>query len=129
VLLSFCKSYFNSIDSQNIKHKESFYVIEGNYQLNDKINIVYCGFKKNQKKVFKYNKKTYDKFADHIGKIPLVIISPSDVSLILEGSDVRRKFIDGIISQYNRSYLSYLLSYNKALNQILNLFFKNITNF
>jgi len=114
--LSFCKSYFNPIDSQNIKHDEPFFVVEGYYQKNDKEEVIYCGLKRNQKKQFKRNKKNYEKLADHIGRIPLVIITPLDVLLIIDGSEVRRKFVDGIISQYDRTYLSNLLSYNKALN-------------
>ena len=114
--LSFCKSYFNPVDIQNIKHDAPFFVIEGNYLSEEKETKIYCGLKRNQKKQFKYNKKAYERLADHIGKIPLVIISPIDIMLIIDGSDVRRKFIDGIISQYNSSYLNNLLSYNKALN-------------
>jgi len=114
--LSFCKSYFNPVDSQNIKHEEPFFVVEGFYNNNDKEEVIYCGLKRNQKKQFKRNKKNYEKLADHIGRIPLVIITPLDVLLIIDGSDVRRKFVDGIISQYDRSYLTNLLAYNKALN-------------
>lgn len=114
--LSFCKSYFNPIDSQNIKHDQPFFVVEGKYQNNDKEEAIYCGLKKGQKKQFKFNKKNYDKLADHIGKIPLVIITPLDIMLIIDGSDVRRKFVDGIIAQYDKSYLTNLLAYNKALN-------------
>ena len=114
--LSFCKSYFNSIDSQNIKHDEPFFVLEGLYQQNEKEEKVYCGMKRHQKKIIKLNKKHYERLADHIGKIPLVMISPIDILLIIEGSDVRRKFIDGIIAQYDKNYLTNLLLYNKALN-------------
>ena len=114
--LSFCKSYFNPIDTQNIKHESPFFVVEGTYQEKDKNEKIYCGLKRDQKKQFKRNKKSYDRLADHIGKIPLVIITPLDVLLIIDGSDVRRKFIDGIISQYDHNYLNHLLSYNKALN-------------
>lgn len=114
--LSFCKSYFNPIDSQNIKHESPFFVVEGYYQNKDKEEVIYCGLKRNQKKQFKRNKKNYDKLADHIGRIPLVIITPLDILLIIDGSDIRRKFVDGIISQYDTSYLTNLLAYNKALN-------------
>ncbi|MBL4593787.1 MAG: DNA replication and repair protein RecF [Flavobacteriales bacterium] len=114
--LSFCKSYFNPIDSQNIKHETPFFVVEGYYEKNDKEEVIYCGVKKGQKKQFKRNKKNYEKLADHIGRIPLVIITPLDILLIIDGSDVRRKFVDGIISQYDSSYLNNLLAYNKALN-------------
>jgi DNA replication and repair protein RecF len=114
--LSFCKSYFNPIDTQNIKHDEPFFVVEGSYLKNNKKETIYCGLKRNQKKQFKHNKKNYDRLADHIGKIPLVIITPLDVLLIIDGSEVRRKFVDGIISQYDNSYLTHLMAYNKALN-------------
>lgn len=126
--LSFCKSYFNPVDSQNIKHEEAFFVIEGIYENNSKNDTVYCGLKRNQKKIFKRNKKNYDRLADHIGTIPLVIISPIDVLLIIEGSDIRRKFVDGIISQYDKNYLNHLLNYNKALhhrNLLLKSFWLN----
>ncbi|MGB0888564.1 MAG: DNA replication/repair protein RecF [Vicingaceae bacterium] len=114
--LSFCKSYFNPVDSQNIKHDSPFFVVEGFYNNNEKEEVIYCGLKRNQKKQFKRNKKNYEKLADHIGRIPLVIITPLDVLLIIDGSDVRRKFVDGIISQYDNGYLTNLLAYNKALN-------------
>ena len=126
--LSFCKSYFNPIDSQNIKHDEPFFVVEGIYDRGDKDEVIYCGLKRNQKKQFKRNKKNYERLADHIGTIPLVMISPIDILLVIEGSDVRRKFIDGIISQYDKSYLNNLLNYNKALhhrNLLLKSFWLN----
>jgi DNA replication and repair protein RecF len=65
----------------------------------------------------KRNQREYEKIAEHIGLIPLVIITPFDSYLILEGSDVRRKFMDGIISQENNAYLQNLLHYNRALQQ------------
>jgi DNA replication and repair protein RecF len=126
--LSFCKSYFNPIDSQNIKHEEPFFVVEGIYDKGDRDDVIYCGLKRNQKKQFKRNKKNYERLADHIGTIPLVMISPIDILLIIEGSDGRRKFIDGIISQYDKGYLNNLLNYNKALhhrNLLLKSFWLN----
>ena len=103
--LSFCKSFFTSIDSMNIKHNDSLFVINGQYMLDEKPENIYCGFEHGKKKRFKRNKKEYDKLADHIGLIPLVMISPYDINLIIGGSDERRKFIDGIISQFDREYL------------------------
>ncbi len=114
--LSFCKSYFNSIDSQNINHEKDFFAVHGTYKnqdsLSDQVSVIQ---KRNKKKVFKFNKKEYDRLADHIGKIPLVMVSPYDRDLINEGSDVRRKYIDGVISQFDKTYLNNLISYNKAL--------------
>ncbi|MDA3892383.1 MAG: DNA replication and repair protein RecF [Salinivirgaceae bacterium] len=115
--LSFCKSFFSSIDSMNINHSQNFFVINGEYQLHDKPEQIYCGFEQGKKKKFKRNKKEYDKLADHIGLIPLVMISPYDINLILGGSEERRKFIDGIISQFDRNYLYDLQNYNRALTQ------------
>lgn len=115
--LAFCKSFFNPSDSQLIKNEEAFFVVEGEFIRKDESEKIYCGLKKGQKKQFKRNKKQYEKLADHIGLVPLVMISPSDSELILEGSDVRRKFLDLIISQYDRHYLNELILYNRALSQ------------
>ncbi|MFZ5554214.1 MAG: DNA replication/repair protein RecF [Bacteroidota bacterium] len=115
--LSFCKSYFNPIDSQNIRNGEDFFVIQGNFKKEEEETEVYCGQKRNQKKSFKKNKKEYSRLSDHIGLFPLVMISPSDAELLLGGSEVRRKFIDSIISQYDKTYLEKLINYNKLLLQ------------
>ena len=115
--LSFAKSYFNSVAGQNIRHGEAFFMIEGDYVLNDRSEKIVCSLKKGQKKVLKRNGKSYEKFSEHIGQLPLVIISPADRDLVTEGSDTRRKFIDGVISQQNKSYLNDLLEYNKVLSQ------------
>ena len=115
--LSFAKSYFNSVAVQNIRHGEEFFIIEGDYILAERNEKIVCSLKKGQKKVLKRNGKLYEKFSDHIGQIPLVIISPADRDLIVEGSDTRRKFIDGVISQQDKSYLNNLLVYGKILKQ------------
>ena len=115
--LSFGKSYFNPIASQNIKHDEDFFVVDGVYSKNDRQEKIIVSLKKGQKKIIKRNGKVYDKFSDHIGFLPLVIISPADRDLIIEGSDTRRKFIDGVISQSDKTYLQHLISYNKVLTQ------------
>lgn len=115
--LSFTKSHSNSIDSQNINHDSNFFVLQGDYLNNEDIEQVYCGLKRRQKKQFKRNKKAYEKLSDHIGLIPLVMVSPDDQKLISGGSDERRKFMDGVISQHNKEYLHLLLQYNNLLKQ------------
>lgn len=115
--LSFCKSFFNPIDSQNILHEAPFFVIQGQFDVEGEKEEIYCGQKRNQKKQFKRNKKEYTRLADHIGLLPCVMMSPSDSELIYEGSEERRKFIDSIISQFDREYLEDLISYNKVLMQ------------
>lgn len=120
--LSFCKSYFNSIDSQNIKHEEDFFSIHGKYLVNGNSgDEVSCIQKRNHKKKFIQNDKEYDRLSDHIGKYPLVMISPYDRDLINEGSETRRKYIDSVISQFDKFYLDDLIQYNKALLQRNNL--------
>ncbi len=116
--LSFCKSYFNSSDNQNILHGAPFFSIHGSYQKNGSGNdTVSCIQKRNQKKLFKINDKDYDRLSDHIGLFPLVMISPNDRDLINEGSEMRRKYVDLVISQFDKIYLNDLISYNKALLQ------------
>lgn len=116
--LSFCKSATNPIDSQNIRHEGDFFVIQGFYDTDQgDPEEVYCGLKRRQKKQFKRNKKEYSRLSDHIGFIPLVMVSPADAALIAGGSDERRRFMDVVISQYDREYLDALIRYNKALAQ------------
>ena len=115
--LCFGKSYFNPVSSQNIRHGQEFFVIEGMFMKGDREEKIVCSFKKGTGKLIKRNDKAYDRISDHIGLLPLVIISPADRNLILEGSDTRRKFIDGVISQSDKPYLRSLLNYNKILAQ------------
>lgn len=116
--LSFCKSSTNPIDSQNIRHEQDFFVIQGFYETDDgEPEEVYCGLKRRQKKQFKRNKKEYTRLSDHIGLIPLVMVSPADSLLIAGGSEERRRFMDVVISQFDREYLDALIRYNKALAQ------------
>ncbi len=136
--LSFCRSAFNPIDSQVIRHGEPFFVVEGEYAPDDApagvphalvadvqnenaagsglLNI-YCGMKRGTKKHFKRNKKEYKRLSEHIGLIPLVSVSPSDSFLIEGGSEERRRLMDVVIAQYDRTYIDSLNRYNRALQQ------------
>lgn len=115
--LAFGKSYFNPITSQNINHNSDFFVVDGEFEKNERSEKIVVSVKKGHKKVIKRNGKAYEKFSDHIGFVPLVIISPTDRDLIMEGSDTRRKFMDGVISQGDKAYLELLINYNKVLSQ------------
>lgn len=116
--LSFCKSATNPIDSQNMMHNQDFFVIQGFYKTETgETEEVYCGMKRRQKKLFKRNKKEYSRLSDHIGFIPLVMVAPTDSDLISGGSEERRRFMDVVISQYDKEYLEALIRYNKALQQ------------
>ena len=113
--LALCKSYFNPIDSQQIRNGADFFMIQGAFDKNGSEEVVSCSLKRSQKKQFRRNKKEYQRLADHIGFLPLVMISPYDVSIIIEGSEERRRFIDNVISQTDNSYLDELIAYNKNL--------------
>lgn len=116
--LSFCKSSVTVNDSQNIFHEEPFFMIQGNYMTDSGINEeISCGMKRGEKKQFKRNKKSYDRLSDHIGTVPLVMVSPADNVLIAGGSEERRRFVDMVISQYDSEYLNALIRYNRVLQQ------------
>jgi DNA replication and repair protein RecF len=115
--MSLTKSFFNNIDSTSIKHGEDYFIIQGKFIRNNEEDSIYCAFQKQKQKILKRNGKEYQRLSDHIGRYPVVMISPADSSLITEGSEERRKFMNKIISQYNIEYLEAVLKYNKALQQ------------
>jgi DNA replication and repair protein RecF len=115
--LSLTKSAFNSLDNQNILHQAPFFMIQGTFSKQQEHVPVHCSLKKGEKKVFKHSKKTYERLSEHIGKFPVVMIAPNDTDIIREGSEMRRKFFDSIISQIDQEYLRKLLHYNHILKQ------------
>ncbi len=116
--VAFGKSRTCHADTQVIRHGEPYFMLNAELvSASGAMDTVSISLQRGQKKVVKRNKKEYDRLADHIGLVPLVIVSPYDLELIIEGSSERRKLIDGIISQYDKEYLHRLLAYNKALLQ------------
>ena len=128
-LLSFTKSAFSTVDSQAIMHNEDLAMVKGEYEEKGIRNEeegesvqraseeITCGLKRGVKKQFRRGTKDYKRLLDHIGLIPLVMISPEDNELIAEGSDERRRFMDVVIAQYNKTYLESLTKYNALLKQ------------
>ena len=116
--LSFCRSAHSAIDAQLITHDQDFFMLEGKFITeNGDVEDIYCGMKKGQKKHFKRNRKEYKRLSEHIGLLPLILVSPSDSMMIDGGSEERRKLMDMVISQYDSSYITSLANYNKALQQ------------
>ena len=113
--LSLTKSYFSSVDSGNIKHGSDYFIIKGLFERTGGDSEVYCGFQKDKRKTFRINGKDYERLADHIGKLPVTMVSPSDSVIITGGSEERRKFMNNVISQFDREYLENVIDYNKAL--------------
>jgi len=115
--LAFGKSYFNNNTRQIIRFEQTGFSIKGIFDMENKIENMFVSYQIDKKKIIKRNNKAYDKLADHIGLIPLVMISPYDRDLISEGGETRRKFVDRIISQTDKTYLNNLISYQKVLSQ------------
>src|SRR5690606_21440840 len=115
--LSLCKSYFNPIDSQQIKRGQDWFMVQGTFDKDGIEDAVSCSVKRNQKKQSRKNKKEYTRLADHIGQFPIVMISPSDSAIVSDGSEERRPFVDNVLSQTEPSYLEELIAYNRVLAQ------------
>ncbi|MFB6259029.1 MAG: DNA replication/repair protein RecF [Flavobacteriales bacterium] len=114
--LAFCKSASNPVDGQNIREGRPFFVVQGTFEEGSESYELTCSMERNKKKRFRKERREYDRLADHIGRFPAVLIAPFDLGLVQEGSEKRRRFLDGIISQYQHSYLQDLLRYNRALS-------------
>src|SRR3989338_3532758 len=115
--LSIFKSYMNSLDRQNIRFEQPFFVVQGDWFKDGQSVNIHCAVKLGSKKIFRRNKREYEKLSEHIGQFPAVMISPYDRDLISEGGEVRRKWMDGIISQFDRSYLDHIQRYAKVVAQ------------
>lgn len=116
--LSFCRGFVNTQDAVNLRHEADFFMLEGDYcQDNGVEQRVRCGLKAGTRKRLKINGESVRRLSEHLGKIPLVIIAPSDSALITGGSEDRRNFIDSVVSQYATPYLEALMRYDRALKQ------------
>ena len=116
--LSFCRSAFNPLDSQIIRHGDDYFMIEGSYESHDGVcdNVV-CGVRRGAPKRLSKNGKRLMRISDHVGSMPLVMISPRDSELVTGTGEERRRFLDAAISQYDKAYLSSLIRYENALRQ------------
>ena len=127
--LSMGKSYFNVKNDQLINRGKDYMLVDGVFELNNKNESIVFSLKIGEKKVLKRNGKPYKKFSNHIGLIPVVLISPYDNDLINEGSSERRKFIDSIISQNDKEYLINLIAYTRVIqnrNKLLKQYNKSV---
>lgn len=116
--LSLCKSLGVTQDSLCIRHDEDFFMLKGLYEREDNtLEDIHCSLKRGQKKIMRRKGKPYKRLAEHIGLIPIVLISPTDSMLIAGGSEERRRFMDIVISQMNLPYMDALTRYGKALQQ------------
>lgn len=114
--LSMCKSSLTMTDTQSIRHGEEFFLIDGQYATDQgKSESVCCSFSSKSGKVLKRNGKEYERLSEHVGLVPVVIVSPSDGALISDAADERRRYLNGFISQLDKTYLAALVRYNAVL--------------
>ncbi len=115
--LSFTKSAVNPYDLQNIRTGQTGFLIKGVFDLASKQKEVVCSFQQGEKKILREDSQDYLRFSEHVGKYPIVLIAPQDIELIWDGSELRRKFFDTLISQLDRHYLDSLIVYTHQLKQ------------
>ncbi|MBS1950856.1 MAG: DNA replication and repair protein RecF [Bacteroidetes bacterium] len=126
--LSMTKSSINPSDAQNIRLGEKQFIVKGEFVVGSKKQEVVCSYQAGQKKIVLEDGRDSTKFSEHIGKYPVVMIAPQDIELIWDGSEIRRKFFDSLISQVDRVYLENLIVYTTHLrqrNSALKLFAQN----
>ena len=115
--LCLCKGFLHGYDNLNVRNDQQLFAIDGVFGPDEEGSRVQCAFKAQGKKSMRWNGKEYKRLVDHVGKIPIALITPTDTDLVNGGSEVRRRFVDSAISQLNRKYLEELLRYNKVLQQ------------
>ena len=116
--LSMCKSAFSMTDTQSVRHGEEFFLLEGSYERSDgRGEQIVCSFARRGGKTLKRNGKEYDRLSDHVGLVPVVIVSPADTALVSDAADERRRYLNGCISQLDRGYLSAVMRYNAVLSE------------
>jgi DNA replication and repair protein RecF len=115
--LSLTKSAFNILDGQSIRHEADFFMIDGKFCLDTKHFQITCSLRNGQRKIVMSDKKAYERISEHIGRFPVVLIAPNDTDLVRDGSEDRRKFFDGMLSQIDAQYLNDLIAYNLVLKQ------------
>ena len=115
--LCFTKSYFNKADNASVMQGKQGLRLEGIFDKNEETEKIVCILRENNRKEVLHNGEMYKKFSEHIGQFPVVIIAPDDVELVTGLSEVRRRFVDTLISQLDPDYLQQLIMYNKILAQ------------
>lgn len=132
--LALTKSSVSNQDALSINHEMDYMMVEGAFErshelrvvigeleksqiINHKSQIITISLQRGQKKAVLRDKKAYERISEHIGKFPVVMLSPNDTDVIRDGSEERRKFFDGVMAQLDAEYLENLLQYNRLLLQ------------
>jgi len=111
------KSFFQSQDQLLLYPGENFFRLEAIIEKNGQEEEVICKIQPGQRKDISINRQVYDRLTDHIGRFPLIMLSPDDIEVIKAYSDSRRRILDSTLCQTDPAYLYYLIIYQKALGQ------------
>jgi DNA replication and repair protein RecF len=111
------KSYWNHLDTYLVRHGDDFFRLEGRFSRADQEERVVVKYRNRQRKEIERNGTPYQKLSEHVGRYPVVIVTPDDTNLISEGSEARRRLLDNTLSQTDERYLQDLLQYNRLLRQ------------
>jgi len=114
--LCYTKSYFSSYQQNSVKTGLDGFRVEGVFEREGREEVISCKWKQGKKEIFA-NGSEYEKITDHIGLYSSVMVAPDDIELINDGSELRRKWIDSILSQVDKDYLEHLMHYNRVLLQ------------
>jgi DNA replication and repair protein RecF len=114
--ICFTKSYFTSSEAQNTQYQTNGFRLEGLLDKDGQPGKIVCTLKDGKKEIA-LNDETYERFSQHIGKYPAVMIAPDDAEIILGGSEERRKWLDALLCQLHPGYLEHLITYQKILQQ------------
>ncbi|WP_109743993.1 DNA replication/repair protein RecF [Arcicella aurantiaca] len=125
--LALTKSSISNQDALSINHEAEYMMIEGSFEIGESgenitpitnnQSLITISIQRGQKKAVLRDKKAYERISEHIGKFPVVMLSPNDTDVIRDGSEERRKFFDGVMAQLDSEYLENLLQYNRLLLQ------------
>ena len=114
--LSFVRSFGQLPDSALIRHGQEMLMVQGVYQKQSgSMENISCGIVAGKRKTLKRNGKEYDRLSEHVGSVPIVVVSPADTALISDSAEERRRFVNGFISQLDKTYLDAVMRYNTAL--------------
>lgn len=115
--LCYTKSYFQSREINNVQKGKDGFRVSGDFTGGPRSPEEISCLWRDGKKSIEHNQTPYERVTEHIGKYTAVMIAPDDIELINDGSELRRKFMDGLLSQSNNQYLEHLLLYQKYLAQ------------
>ena len=116
--MSMTKSAFSTSDRFNFRHGTDEFSMSATYRMDNGLSSRFS-LKVNTKgdKKLRRDDKPYSRVSEHIGTLPIVLVSPSDSTMVSDSGEERRRFVNSVLSQMDKGYLSALPQYNRLLLQ------------